>query len=43
MVIAKGLQDNLEPGRVTFIDPSLADAFWADRNAVEPHYHLGPL
>lgn len=38
MVIAKGLQDNLEPGRLTFIDPSLADGFWAEADAVERHF-----
>lgn len=30
MMLAKGMQDNGEGGRVTFIDPSLADDFWAD-------------
>lgn len=29
MVLAKGLRDNGEGGRVTFIDPSLVDDFWA--------------
>lgn len=38
MVIAKGLQDNLEQGRLTFIDPSLADGFWAEPDAVEQHF-----
>lgn len=38
MVIAKGLQDNLEQGRLTFIDPSLADGFWAEQGAVERHF-----
>lgn len=30
MVLAKGLADNGENGRVTFIDPSMVDDFWAD-------------
>lgn len=30
MVLAKGLADNAENGRVTFIDPSMVDDFWTD-------------
>ncbi len=30
MVLAKGLADNGENGRLTFIDPSMVDDFWAD-------------
>ncbi len=30
MVLAKGLADNAEGGRVSFIDPSMVDNFWAD-------------
>ncbi len=30
MVLAKGLKDNAEQGRVTFIDPSMVDDFWRD-------------
>jgi predicted O-methyltransferase YrrM len=30
LVLAKGLQDNGNGGRVTFIDPSLVDDFWTD-------------
>lgn len=30
MVMAKGLADNGDNGRVTFIDPSLVDDFWSD-------------
>ena len=30
IVLAQALRDNGEGGRVTFIDPSLADDFWAD-------------
>ncbi len=30
MVLAKGLMDNAEDGRVTFIDPSMVDDFWSD-------------
>jgi len=29
MMFAKGMADNLEGGRVTFIDPSMVDDFWA--------------
>lgn len=42
MVIAKALQDNGEGGRVIFIDPSLADDFWADASKVQQHFeHYG--
>lgn len=34
MMFAKGMADNLEGGRVTFIDPSLVDEFWAEPGAV---------
>jgi predicted O-methyltransferase YrrM len=30
IIIAQAMRDNGEGGRVTFIDPSLADDFWAD-------------
>jgi predicted O-methyltransferase YrrM len=30
LVLAKGLQDNGDGGRLAFIDPSLVDDFWAD-------------
>lgn len=30
LVLARGLRDNLEGGKVTFIDPSLVDGFWED-------------
>ena len=30
IVLARGLLDNAEGGRLTFIDPSLADDFWSD-------------
>jgi hypothetical protein len=30
LVIARALQDNARPGRVTFIDPSRVDDFWRD-------------
>lgn len=38
LVIARALQDNLEPGEVTFIDPSLVDSFWADPEAVRRYF-----
>ena len=34
IVLAQALRDNGEGGRVTFIDPSLADDFWADAERV---------
>ncbi len=34
MVLAKGLVDNAQNGRVTFIDPSLVDDFWIDTEKV---------
>jgi len=40
IMIAKALQDNLEPGEVIFIDPSLADDFWKDATRVK-EYFLG--
>lgn len=30
IVLARGLKDNGDNGRVTFIDPSMVDNFWAD-------------
>jgi hypothetical protein len=38
LVLGKALQDNLEPGEVTFIDPSLVDSFWADAGAVQGYF-----
>jgi len=38
LVIARGCQDNLEGGEVTFIDPSLADDFWKDPARTEAHF-----
>jgi len=37
-VFAKALQDNLDPGEVIFIDPSLADDFWKDPVRVREHF-----
>lgn len=37
-MFAKALQDNLEPGEVIFIDPSLADDFWKDADRVKEHF-----
>jgi predicted O-methyltransferase YrrM len=42
MVFARALADNLEDGRVLFIDPSLADAFWKVPASVREHFaHYG--
>jgi predicted O-methyltransferase YrrM len=38
LVLGKALQDNLEPGTVTFIDPSLVDPFWNDAEAVQRYF-----
>lgn len=37
-VMAKALQDNSEAGELWFIDPSLADDFWADPDRVSAHF-----
>jgi predicted O-methyltransferase YrrM len=38
IVIARALQDNLEPGHLTFIDPSMADTFWDDPATVAKYF-----
>lgn len=38
MVIGRALQDNRDPGEVTFIDPSLADDFWKDPRQTQRHF-----
>jgi predicted O-methyltransferase YrrM len=38
MLLGKALQDNVEPGEVTFIDPSMVDDFWKDREAVRAYF-----
>jgi len=38
VMFAKALQDNVERGEVVFIDPSLADDFWADAGQVRAHF-----
>jgi hypothetical protein len=38
VVMARALKENLEKGKVVFIDPSLADDFWSDRKAVQAHF-----
>jgi predicted O-methyltransferase YrrM len=38
LMFAKALQDNLEPGVVTFIDPSLADPFWTNADEVVRYF-----
>ena len=38
LVIAKALQDNLDPGELIFIDPSLADDFWKDSGRVQDYF-----
>ena len=38
IVMAKALQDNLEPGTLTFIDPSLVDSFWREPDDVQQYF-----
>jgi predicted O-methyltransferase YrrM len=38
MIFGRALQDNLEGGRVIFIDPSLVDDFWRDAAQVQAHF-----
>ena len=38
LLIARGLADNLEGGRVLFIDPSLVDNFWQDAEQVKSRF-----
>jgi predicted O-methyltransferase YrrM len=38
LVVGKALLDNVEDGAVWFVDPSLADEFWADDAAVRDHF-----
>ena len=38
LVLGRALGDNLDPGRVTFLDPSLVDGFWTDPAAVRAHF-----
>jgi predicted O-methyltransferase YrrM len=38
LIFGKALADNVEGGEVWFIDPSLADDFWTDPEAVRAHF-----
>jgi len=38
LVLARAMRDNLEPGEVIFIDPSLADDFWKDPETVRSYF-----
>jgi predicted O-methyltransferase YrrM len=38
LVLGKALTDNLDGGRVVFIDPSLVDDFWKDARKVREHF-----
>lgn len=38
LVMARALKENLEKGKVVFIDPSLVDDFWSDPKAVKAHF-----
>lgn len=38
MMLGKALADNLDPGEVIFIDPSLVDPFWTDPDAVAGYF-----
>jgi hypothetical protein len=38
LVVGRAFQDNLENGRVTFLDPSMVDGFWTDPASVRAHF-----
>ena len=38
LVLGKALADNLDGGRVIFIDPSFVDDFWKDPQSVRAHF-----
>jgi len=38
LVFGKAMADNVEEGRVLFIDPSLVDGFWKDQTAVNNYF-----
>ncbi len=38
LLLGKALHDNVEPGEVTFIDPSMVDDFWKDPDAVKEYF-----
>ena len=38
LLLGKAIQDNLEPGEVTLIDPSMVDDFWKDPEAVRAYF-----
>ncbi len=38
LMFARALQDNLEHGVVTFIDPSMADPFWTKPEEVKEYF-----
>ncbi len=39
LILAKGIQDNLEIGKVIFIDPSFVDDFWTNKENVQEHFN----
>jgi predicted O-methyltransferase YrrM len=38
LLLGKAIQDNLEPGEVTLIDPSMVDDFWKDPDGVRAYF-----
>ncbi|MCB0339086.1 MAG: class I SAM-dependent methyltransferase, partial [Bdellovibrionales bacterium] len=38
LVLGKGMKDNLEEGKLIFIDPSMVDGFWKDAERVKKHF-----
>ena len=38
ILLGKAFRDNGEPGRVTFVDPSMVDDFWKDPEATRAHF-----
>ena len=38
LVVARALKDNVEPGDVVFVDPSLVDDFWRDADSTRRYF-----
>lgn len=39
LIFGKALQDNIEQGKIIFIDPSLVDDFWKNLQEVQAHFN----
>jgi predicted O-methyltransferase YrrM len=40
LLLGRGFHDNLEPGEVTLVDPSMVDDFWKDEDSVRDHFRF---